>query len=424
MRGVIKMMNKVFIGFIAFLVIVCGGLGYWSFDLHGRINTLHDDTQAFEADTAGQFSTVKSDISSVDSSLTGFKADTTDKFTSVDNDITGVQSRVTDLNTDLSTFKSDTTSMFNSTQNSIASLGTELDESTMNVRQVYDSIIGGVCEIIGNIATGSGLIYSADGYILTCWHVVDGQSYLDVILHDGTCRRATVVGSDRSSDVAVLKINVISDLQPLPLADSGTLVPGEPVIVVGNPFGIFETVVYGIISRTTQMVYVSGVGWVSNLIQYDAAQNPGNSGSPVFNGEGQVVGMAETSLTSAEGIKCAVSSNKVKKVADAIIENGYFENAILPGSWSLGDLTPEIAIQRGLDSSFGCILLNVSGMDGVQANDIIVKVDGVVIRDAADLFSYIAEFKNVGDIIVLTLVRGGGTQIEASLTLVEGWLAY
>jgi S1-C subfamily serine protease len=421
------MMNKVFIGLIAFLVVVCGGLAFWSSDLNGRINTLNDDTQAFKADTAGQFSTVESDISSVDSSLTSFKSDTADKFTGVESDVTGVRSSVTSLNTDLSTFKSDTTSRFESTQDSIdglstnlTNIGTQLDESTMNVRRVYDDVIGSVCQIIGNIGTGSGFIYGADGYIVTCWHVVNGQSYLDVILHDGTCERATVIGSDRDSDVAVLKVYGVSDLKSLPLADSSTLVPGEPIIVVGSPLGIFETVVYGIISRTTQMVYVGGVGWVSNLIQYDAAQNPGNSGGPVFNRDGQVIGIADSN--EAEGVKYAISSNKVKRVADAIIDHGSFTSVILPGSGFFDNLTPEVAIQRGLDNTFGVILTNVQDMGQVQSNDIIVAIDGVQVKDFADLFSYIAEFKSVGDTVVLSVISISGTEKEVSLTLVEGWV--
>ncbi|OGO17296.1 MAG: hypothetical protein A2Z15_08185 [Chloroflexi bacterium RBG_16_50_11] len=416
----------VFTCLVVVLFLVSGGLGYYSFNLNSQVNTLRDDAQVFKTETSNQFSITKESINGVDSKLAGFKTETAGQFTTVQSNITG-------LDSDLTAFKSDTASKFTATQNSINSLNTELnteldtlvtqlDESTMNVRRVYDDVIGSVCQIIGNTSSGSGFIYSTDGYIITCWHVINGQTYTDVVLHDGTTKRATVVGSDRDSDIAVIKISGVSNLKPLPLADSSALVAGEPIIVVGNPFGIFETVVYGIISRTKQMVYVSGVGWVSNLIQYDAAQNPGNSGGPVFNGEGQVIGIAESNNTAGEGIKNAVSSNKVKKVADAIIANGSYDNAMLPGTWIMNDLTPEVAIQRTLDSTFGCIFIRVSGITGVQADDIITAVDGIAIRDAADLFSYIAEYKSVGDTVTLSLIRGSGTQIEVSLTLLKGWL--
>jgi S1-C subfamily serine protease len=419
---------------LAVLVVACIGLAVWASSLGGRIGTLDDDMQAFVADTASQFSVTNSSIAGVDSELTTFKTDTTNEFENVQGDITGLDNNLND-------FKSSANSQFNSIQNSItgintsvagldtdlASLNTQYSESTLNVRQVYDDVIGGVCQIVGNLAYGSGFVYSEDGYIITCWHVVNNQNYLDVILHDGTCQRATVVGSDRSSDVAVLKINGVSGLQPLSFADSSSLVVGEPIVVIGNPIGIFETVVYGVISRLQSMEYVTGIGWVPNLIQYDAAQNPGNSGGPVFNNLGQVIGIAESGYTSYQGIVYAISANKVKRVADAIIAQGFFTNAILPGNWSMNDLTPAVAINRGLDNAFGVIVTFVTGLGDVSTNDIIVAIDGVSIRDGADLFSYIAEFKSVGDTVTLTLIRGSGTQatqVETSCTLIAGWLAY
>jgi S1-C subfamily serine protease len=415
-------MNKVVIWLIVVLFVISIGAGAFAIVLNGKIGTLDSETQAFKADTASQFSTVKSNISSVDSSLTTFKTDTTNKFT-------GVQNSVTSLNSDLSAFKSDTTTKLNSAQSSINSLnsnvtniGTQLDESTLNARRVYDDVIGGVCEVTGDIGSGSGFIYSADGYIVTCWHVIDGQSYLDVILHDGTCRRATVVGSDKYSDVAVIKIRGVSNLKPLPLADSDALVAGEPVIVVGNPFEIFETMTYGVISRTRGMTEVSGFDWwVSNLILFDAAANPGNSGGPLFNNEGQVIGIAAY-ISSGEGVNMAISSNKVKRVANAIIDHGSFTNATLPGSWTISDLTPETAIERGLDSSFGAIFKSVSGMGSVEVNDIVSAIDGVAVTEWHDIFNYIAEYKSVGDTVKLTLIRGSGTRLEVSLTLVKGWV--
>ena len=414
-------MNKVFIGLIAFLVVVSGGLAFWSSGLNGKINTLNDDTLAFKADTSSQFSVTNSSIAGVGSELSSFKTDTTNKFT-------GVESDITSLDTNLSNFKTSTTNQLNTVQSSIAGLDTDLtsltaqyDESTMNVRRVYDDVIGSVCRIVGDISSGSGFIYGEDGYIVTCWHVVDGQSYLDVILHDGTCKRATVVGSDRYSDVAVIKISGVSNLQPLPLADSGTLVVGEPVIVVGNPLGIFETVTYGVVSRTRYYDTFPGENWrITNLIQFDAPANPGNSGGPVFNKEGQVIGIASWVYTYRD-MSYAVSSNKIKRVAEAIINHGFFTNATLPGEWTIDDLTAEEALQMGLDNIFGVKFYSATNVGQVQANDVVIAVDGTEVRDKADLFSYIAEFKSVGDTITLTVIRNG-VEAEADVILEEGWI--
>jgi putative serine protease PepD len=420
-KGGICIMNKAVIWLIVALFVISIGVGAFSIVLNDKIGTLDSNTQAFKAYTTDQFGTVKSDVSS-------FKADTANKFTGVQNDITGVQNSFTSLNSDLSAFKSDTTTKLNSAQSSInnlntdvANIGTQLDESTMNVRQIYNKVIGSVCQIIGDVALGSGFVYSADGYIVTCWHVVNGQSYLDVKLHDGRVAEATVVGSDRASDVAVLKIHGFSDLTPLTLVDSNTLVCGEPIIIVGNPLGIFETVVSGVISRIGGGGYVGGVGYVANLIQYDAAQNHGNSGGPVFDNKGQVIGIAESGESNAEGVKYAVSSNRVKRVAQAIIDNGSFTNATLPGNWLIWNMSPEKAIDLGLDTCLGFWFETANNVGQVQANDVVTAINGVTIRDFADFISYIGEYSSVGDTVILTVIRNGYTT-EATVTLIAGWI--
>lgn len=422
-------MNKVFIGLIAFLIVVSGGLGYWSSNLSGRISTLNDDTQAFKADTTGQFNTVNSDISSVDSRLTSFKTETADKFSDVQNDITG-------LDTNLSSFKTSTASQFNVVQSSIAGINTNVagldtdlasisaqySESTMNVRRVYEDVINSVCMITdGTNTLGSGFVYSATGHVITAAHVINDQARIDVVMHDGTCASVTVIGSDDFSDVAVLKMEGISNLQPLTLADSGVLVVGEPVIVVGNPLGIFESVTYGVISRLRGIGSPSGISWsVTNLIQYDAPSTGGNSGGPVFNKEGQVIGIVSFGYSSFD-ISYAISSNKIKRVAQAIINQGSYTNATLPGDWWISDLTPEDVISMGLDSSFGVIFDSAINVGEVLTNDVVIAVDGIAIKDAAELFSYIGEFKSVGDTLTLAVIRNG-MEIEADVVLEEGWI--
>ncbi len=415
------MTNKILIGLLAFLFAVSCVLGGFSFYLNSQINTLSDDQKAFKADTTNKFTAMQTDITNLDTDLNTFKTDTANKFTDVQNDITTLDSKFT-------AYKTETDNRLNTVESNVNDINTDLTDlaaqfaaSTMNVRQVYDDVIGGVCYITGNIASGSGFVYSADGYIVTCWHVIDGQSYIDVIFHDGTTAKATVVGSDKYSDVAVIKVTGLSNLKPLTLADSGAAACGEPVMVIGNPLGIFESATYGIISRTKGMEYSSHGWWVSNLIQFDAPANPGNSGGPVFNSKGQVVGIVSMGYSYSD-ISFAIASNKIARMVQAIIDHGSFTNATLPGSWSLDNLTPEIVLQRGLHSSFGIIFLRATNMGQVQVNDIAIAVDGITIKDYADLFSYIGEFKKVGDTITLTLIRGSGTEIEASLTLVEGWV--
>jgi S1-C subfamily serine protease len=170
------------------------------------------------------------------------------------------------------------------------------------------------------------------------------------------------------------------------------------------------------------MLYVQGMSWwFSNLIQYDTAQNPGNSGGPVINGHGQVIGIAAYS-SSGEGIHYAIASNKINRVAQAIIEDGTYTDATLPGDWNLNDLTPNDAITKGLDTAFGVIFATAKDMGELRANDIAIAVDGITIKDMADLFSYIAEYKSVGDTITLTVINSFHAIIEVPLELVQGWV--
>ncbi|MHB8105280.1 MAG: S1C family serine protease [Dehalococcoidales bacterium] len=411
------MTNKIFISLFIFLFLLSCGLGYFSFNLNGQLNTLNDEQKAFKADTTSKITSMQTDISGLDADLNAFKTDTTNKINKVQNDVSTLDSR-------FGAYQAVTDGRLNMAEGNINNMNTTLTNlaaSTMNARQVYDDVIGSVCQIWGDLGEGSGFVYSADGYIITCWHVVDGQSYLNVVLHDGTMVRATVVGSDRGSDVAVIKINGVSNLKPLELADSDTLRCGQPVIVIGNPKFIFETVVYGIISRTRAMAYVGSIGWVSNLFQFDAAANPGNSGGPLFNTAGQVIGIDDAGRVDAEGIKFAINSNKVKRVADSIINYGFFVNATLPGSWVSDDITPDTATDLGLQSCFGVWFISATGAGGIQTDDIAIAVDGITIREMADLFGYIAEHRSVGDTITLTVLRNH-VQMNIDIVLQSGWV--
>ncbi|MGD0780276.1 MAG: trypsin-like peptidase domain-containing protein [Dehalococcoidales bacterium] len=427
-------MNKkliiIFSCLIAILFLMVGGLGYSSFYLNSKIDTLSDEQKAFETDTTNKFTVVQDNISKLDSSLNAFKTDTANKFTSVQNDITILGSNITTLDAKLATFKGETTehlttidSNVNNLNTKLADLATKFAESTVNVRGVYDEAIKSVCLITDGSTLGSGFIYSADGYIITCWHVIRNMYYIDVVLHDGSVARAKVIGSDKYSDVAVLQLTGKSGLKPLNLADSDALFCGESVMVIGNPLGIFESVTYGIISRTRAMIDVSGFSWlVSNLIQIDAPTNPGNSGGPVVNNKGQVVGIAAYTNSSGEGIHYAISSNKIDRVARAIIDEGSFTNATLPGKWTLDDITPDNAINKGIFSCFGAIFTMAQDIEGVQVNDVAIAVDGIAIKETADLFSYIAEFKSVDDTITLTVIKSNYVVVDVTLTLVEGWV--
>ncbi len=371
------MTNKVIIGILVFLLVITGGLGAYSVNLGKEIG-------AFRQETAAQLNVIQGSIS-------------------------GLDTRVTALGTEVTAFKTETAAQFS--------------ESTINARKISERVIKGVCEITdGKRRLGSGFVFDARGYIVTNHHVVDKVAKIDVILHDGSISKASIVGSDKYSDVAVLKLERKFDLEPLSLADSNTVVNGEPIIAVGSPFGLPETVNSGIVSRKKGAIpFPKGDWWVFNLIQFDAATNPGNSGSPVVNSKGEVVGMAAYLMFPTSGIAWAITSNKVKRVSYSIIDHGSFKNAILPGTWRMTALTPEAARARGLETGHGALFAEAKGVDKVETNDIVVAVDGIVVKEPADLFNYIGEYKSPGDTIKLTLIIRGGIKIEVPVKLVEGY---
>jgi S1-C subfamily serine protease len=416
------MVNKIFIGLFVVLFAACGCFGYYTYQLNDQLNTLNKEQQAFEQNTANNFVSVHNDIAELNTNLTTFQANTESKFT-------GVQNKITDLNSQFGAYKADTDTRLGTLQTNIDDTNLKLDdlaasfsETAMNVRALYENVVKGVCMVVSDTGQGSGFIFNSQGYVVTCNHVVEGASIIIVKLHDGRIIHATFVGSDEYADIAVLRLYGVSDLTPLDLANSRALTGGEPVMVVGNPLGIFESVTYGVVSQVDSIVGVTGFTWlVSNLIQFDAPANPGNSGGPVINKDGQVIGITAYSDRSYEGIHFAISSNRIKRVAQAIINSGSFTDATLPGHWVAQDLTPDQAYLMGLSTSFGVWIQSASGAVDLLADDVIVGINGVLIKDEGRLFAYIGEFSSPGDTVTLMVIRDH-VQISVEVNLVAGFI--
>ena len=420
------MTNKIIVGILVFLMLIAGGLGTYSAILNGQINTLSSELATFQREATTKISGVRGDISTLGTELTAFKQETATGISDVSGDISTLETKLTSsissvngkvsrLDSELTTFKSATTSQ-------IADVAEEVSRSTMNVPEIYQSVSQSLCEITdGEEILGSGFVFDAGGHIVTAQHVIDGLSNIDVILYDGTISSASVVGSDKYSDVAVLKLEKTVTLEPLEFADSSTVALGEAVITLGSPFELSGTVTSGIVSQTNGAENYMDDWITSNLIQYDAASNPGNSGGPVVNSRGELVGMTVAGVLPklGSGIYWAVSSDRVKRVAEAIIESGSFENPTLPGTWELSNLTSESAEGRNVGTTNGALFLKASGLDSIQANDIVVTVDEVPVDEAADLFNYFGLYKSPGDTVTLTVTRGG-TEVEVTVKLVEG----
>jgi len=259
------------------------------------------------------------------------------------------------------------------------------------------------------VATGTGIIMSADGYILTNAHVVEGATQITVTLTEGTEYPATVIGSDENTDIAVVKINA-TGLPAAEFGDSTQLVTGEDAIVIGNPLGqtFADTMTQGIISSTERQVSIGGHRMT--LIQIDAAVNPGNSGGPLFNSRGQVVGVvnAKISTEDVEGIGFAIPSDIALTVAEDLIRYGYVASRPMLGI-SVQSVTEEQAQMYGLEPGVTVKSIDpgsAAAKAGMQLGDKIVAYNGTAVSTAEDL-NFLKEKDKVGDTATVTVERNG-----------------
>ncbi len=276
-------------------------------------------------------------------------------------------------------------------------------------------------------ATGSGFLIDNDGHILTNAHVVEGAQKVEVQLGDGAEQNAQVVGSDPSSDIALLKVDNTEGANPLPLGDSSKVQVGDPVVAIGNPFALDRTVTSGIVSALQRQIQAPNGFSISDVIQTDAAINPGNSGGPLIDGAGEVIGInsqIESQSGGNEGVGFAVPIKTAADVVSQLENGGQVHQAYL--GISGGDITPEIAHALNLPVNHGVLIervLNggpaddagikgatgqatISGQTFPVGGDIITKVDGKAISGMDDVISAVNGHKP-GDEITLTIFSGG-----------------
>lgn len=256
---------------------------------------------------------------------------------------------------------------------------------------------------------GSGVIISADGYIMTCAHVISGASNIIVTIGDKDYT-ALVVGEDDDSDIAILKIEA-SGLTPAVMGDSDSLTVGEEVVAVGNPLGeLGGTVTNGIISALNRSVTVEGKSMT--LIQTNASVSPGNSGGGLFNMAGELIGIvnAKSSDSDAEGLGFAIPINGAMQISQDLLENGYVTGRPAMGVTVYAVTDAAAAQQLGV-SSFGVYIVGVesgSGAEkaGLQPGDRIISVDNTEVVVNEDLTTVIQQH-SVGDTLSLTIARNG-----------------
>jgi S1-C subfamily serine protease len=322
----------------------------------------------------------------------------------------------------------------------------------MSVNEIYERAASGVVRVnrTSNSTTfdpqgsglGSGFVIDKTGHIVTNYHVVEGASEVNVSFSNRDTVRAEIVGTDPSTDLAVLRVETSANaLTPLPLGNSDKVRVGDQVVAIGNPFGLDRTVTSGIVSALQRFITAPNQFTIDHVIQTDAPINPGNSGGPLINSRGQVIGVntqietgTGSSATGNIGIGFAVPSNTVKDVVAQILRTGRVEHAYLGISGQA--ITPDVAERYNLPAKAGVLVASVTdgsgaakaGLEGgarevvvagqtyVLGGDIIVGLGGEKISTTEELRDAIADHKP-GDKVTLVIYRDAN---KSSVTVTLG----
>ena len=300
--------------------------------------------------------------------------------------------------------------------------GVNVASTTLSVGQIAKAVTPSVVEVAaaqtttgspfpggqnGATAQGTGFVFDSKGNVVTNEHVVSGSTSVSVKLSDGSTHKATVVGTDPSTDLAVLHIDASSSkLAPLSLADSSKVAVGDGVVAIGNPFGLDGTVTTGIVSALNREIVAPDNTPIEDAIQTDAAINHGNSGGPLLDLRGSVIGITsqiESDSGGNDGVGFAVPSNTVRSIAAQLISTGKAQHALLGVS------------VKTVSSGVGVSVSQVRGGSaadaaGLRAGDVITAIDGTPVATAEKLRAIIAGHRP-GDSVTLTVQRNGSAKI-------------
>jgi S1-C subfamily serine protease len=285
-----------------------------------------------------------------------------------------------------------------------------LDAFSQAVIRVVESVAQAVVHVRRGPGAGSGIVIARDGYVLTNAHVVDDAKSVELVFLDGTTTRAPVIGTDPATDLAVVRA-----LGPTPtaleLATADTLRVGQLVIAIGDPLGLQSTVTHGVVSALGRSLRAKDGRIIENVIQTDAALNPGNSGGPLVDTHSRVVGVNTAIIAGAQGIAFAIPAATARMVASALIRDGRIRRAYLGIGGAATPIGQHLARALALTAASGIRVLDVNpkgpaARAGVRAGDILVSLDGATIGSLTDL-QRVLDAERIGKDTLLTLVRRG-----------------
>ena len=334
--------------------------------------------------------------------------------------VSSLNGQITNLQTEISNLEGH--------QNATYQTITILQNGT-SLADIYSNLKNSVVLVQGDTTDGgvqgSGFVYDFAGrtVVLTNYHVVQGTTALSVTFSDGDGYAATILGTDPYSDLAVLSVNnsPASEFKPLTIVSSAPLRVGEPVIAIGNPYGLVGSLTTGVVSATGRTITETTAGGyaIANIIQTSTPINPGNSGGPLLNSVGNVVGITAAIVSDSQGLGFAIPSNTILREISALITTGSYKGHSYLGVTGQ-DMSYSEAQQMGVNVTYGWRLGTVASggpSDGKLAvNDIIIALNGQTIKNNDDLASYLEEHTIPGDNLELTVVRGH-SQIDLTITL-------
>jgi S1-C subfamily serine protease len=255
---------------------------------------------------------------------------------------------------------------------------------------------------------GSGFVFTPDGLILTNSHVVHDATRIEVTLADGRRTPAHTIGDDPATDLAVIRVDA-SVLHPVPLGDSQQLRPGQMAIAIGNPYGFQSTVTAGVISALGRSLRSYSGRLIEDVIQTDAALNPGNSGGPLVDSRGQVIGVNTATILPAQGICFAIGINTAKFVASRLLRDGRIRRSYIGVSAQTVPIHRRVVRFYGLGRETGVVVVGIEGRSpartaGLREGDVIVALDEIPVAGVDDLHRLLTDAQ-VGARCVLTVIR-------------------
>jgi S1-C subfamily serine protease len=303
-------------------------------------------------------------------------------------------------------------------------------QNTTSLTELYESVKNSTVLVYGKTSTGvvqgSGFVYNFTGImvVITNYHVVHGTTGISVTFSNGDGYSATVNGTDPYADLAVLMVDAPEkEFKPLEIVGSSTLRVGDPVIAIGNPYGLVGSLTTGVVSalgRTITEDYTGGFA-IADIIQISAPINPGNSGGPLLNYCGKVIGITTAIVQDSQGLGFAIPSNTILREVAALVISGTYEGHSYLGVTGT-DMNYETAQQLGVNVTYGWRIVGYGNPspardDGVRIGDIIIALNGSRVRNGDDLATYLEENTLPRETLIVTVVRGN---LQAHVTVTLG----